>query len=944
VLPSETTAAIGTRPGGTRSFWLAGFYYLIAAMAVTMWLWRDPASRIVAANPTDSDQFAWFFRNAATAVAHLRLPALTTAGMNAPQGINLMWNTPMPLLGVLLAPLTLLAGPQASITATITLGFAGSALALFAVLRRWNAGVLAAAAGGLVYGFSPALIESARGHYDLQFAVLPPLIVDAALRLATGRRGTWRWPARRFETGRWPALRRGSWLGLLIAAQIFISEELLLDAGIAAVIALAVLAVSRPRAALGRVGDVLAGTAAAFVVAVLIAGYALCEQFLGPLRQRGSPFTPDFYKNDLAGFVQPSAAMLAHTRASAEFAAAFQGGSPEYLAYLGWPMLLVLAAVAVLFWRLPTVRVAAVVFVVLAALSLGGTLLAGGHEHAWAKLPWYWLQTAPVAGSVIPDRFSILADGAAAALFAFGLDAARARWADARPSAGQCAMARVPAAGRGIARVAVTRVAVTRVAVTRALIALAALAALAPLVPRPLPAGSGSGVPAGWTAAFAALRLPAGARVLVLPIPVSTFTEPLRWQADTGEPSSLVGGYFMGPDGSGQAETDGSGLPAAGVYLNRLWVRSATDGTAKGGTAAGAPKSVPAVPSGKQVRAEIAVWDPAAVVAVTGRHSALGRYLTGLLGPPAISVGAILGWRLRIARLDRFTYPPSGLREGPRGAARDAKERPHQRFRPDRGLERGPPDFPPEQNQTSRCGLRGCGGRGGGPDLNQIAGSSSVGGIQQRVAESPADPARGRVQDTDDRPGLGADRDDGGERRHGLLGIPRAGIVRAGHLDGHRHAERALVYGPGQIRVSLPPHLGQGGAERGGLGDGGRGVPAEPPGQYPLLQLPAAEREQYQAGGRRVQRQPARDPGVVDHLATRGRPLHEDHLVAVEHAEPHVMAQHRVRVLHERQGGFAQAQHRRHAQRQLPHPDTHPHPPVGIAVQQPVRLKLGDQP
>jgi hypothetical protein len=649
-------------------------------MAVTMWLWRDPASRIVAANPTDSDQFAWFFRYAATAVAHLRLPALATAGMNAPQGINLMWNTPMPLLGVLLAPLTLLAGPQASITAAITLGFAGSALALFAVLRRWNAGVVAAAAGGLVYGFSPALIASARGHYDLQFAVLPPLIVDAALRLATGRRGTGRWPtlrfetgrwlalrfetgrrtAPRFETGRWTALRRGSWLGLLIAAQIFISEELLLDAAIAAVVALAVLAVSRPRAALGRVGDVLAGAAAAFVVAVLIAGYALYEQFLGPLRQHGSPFTPDFYKNDLAGFVQPSAAMLAHTRASAAFAAAFQGGSPEYLAYLGWPMLLVLAAVAVLFWRLPTVRVAAVVFVVLAALSLGGTLLAGGHEHAWAKLPWYWLQTAPVAGSAIPDRFSILADGAAAALFAFGLDAARSRWAHARPSAGQYAIARVPAAGRGIARVTVTRV-----AVTRALITLAALAALAPLVPRPLPAGSGSGVPAGWTAAFAALRLPAGARVLVLPIPVSTFTEPLRWQADTGEPSSLVGGYFMGPDGSGQAETDGSGLPAAGVYLNRLWVRSATGGAAKGGTAAGStaagstakggtakgtPKSAPAVPSGTQVRAEITDWDPAAVVAVTGRHSALGRYLTGLLGPPAISVGAVLGWRLRIAR------------------------------------------------------------------------------------------------------------------------------------------------------------------------------------------------------------------------------------------------------------------------------------------------------
>ena len=46
-----------------------------------------------------------------------------------------------------------------------------------------------AALGGTVYGFSPAVLHSAIGHYDLQFAVLPPLIIHVALRLATGRAG-----------------------------------------------------------------------------------------------------------------------------------------------------------------------------------------------------------------------------------------------------------------------------------------------------------------------------------------------------------------------------------------------------------------------------------------------------------------------------------------------------------------------------------------------------------------------------------------------------------------------------------------------------------------------------------------------------------------------------------------------------------------------------------
>ena len=606
--------------------WLAGLYYLVAALIVTMWLWRDPASRIVAANPYDSDQFTWFFRYAATAVAHLRLPALTTAGMNAPQGINVMWNTPMLLPGVLLAPVTLLVGPQVSLTVVMTAGFAGSALAMFGVLRRWDASVAAAAIAGLVYGFSPALVQSAQGHYDLQFAVLPPLIIDAVLRLATGRCGP----------GRRAAARCGAWLGLLVAAQVLTAEELLFDSAVAALALLAALAAARPRAAARRAGDLLAGACAGAAVTAAIAGYPLWVQFFGPDRQHGSPFTADHYKNDLAGFVRPSSSMLLHTRGSAAFAASFQGQLPEYLAYLGWPMLIAAAVAAALFWRLLAVRAVTVTFVVLEVLSLGGTLLAGGHEHAWIKLPWYWVQSLPVAGSAVPDRFSIVADGAAAALLALGLDAARARWPGEQRPEGQ---GKQRPEGQGKQRPW------GRCGVARWALAVAVAAAIVPLVPRPLPAGSSTGVPAGWTAAFARLRLPAGAHVLVVPIPMSTFTEPLRWQADTGVPSSMFGGYFMGPGRDGQAATDGTGLPASGLYLNWLWTRSSADAAGPAAGRTGLPQVTSA-----QVRAQLAAWHPAAVVAVTSERSALGRYLTGLLGPPTVSAGGVLGWHLRTTR------------------------------------------------------------------------------------------------------------------------------------------------------------------------------------------------------------------------------------------------------------------------------------------------------
>jgi hypothetical protein len=211
--------------------------YLLASFALTWRLWAGLGHRMVGNNPGDASLVAWFMRDSATAVAHGRLPALVTTGLNAPQGINLMWNASMLLPGVLLAPVTLLAGPWTSLTIVLTIGFAGSAASLFWVLRRWGASLTAAGIAGAVYGFSPALVTSSVGHFQLQFAVLPPLIIHFLLRILTGRgRAVW----------------AGLWLGLLTAAQVYIGEELLADTALAAVIMVVVLALSQPRAGPGR--------------------------------------------------------------------------------------------------------------------------------------------------------------------------------------------------------------------------------------------------------------------------------------------------------------------------------------------------------------------------------------------------------------------------------------------------------------------------------------------------------------------------------------------------------------------------------------------------------------------------------------------------------------------------------------------------------------------
>jgi hypothetical protein len=565
--------------------------YLLAAVAVTWRLWADPASHTVAGNPNDADFFAWFLRYDASAVAHGRLPALVTAAMNAPQGINVMWNTSLLLPGVVLTPVTLLLGPQTALTLLMTAGFAGSAAALFLVLRRWDVSTGSAALAGAIYGFSPALLQASIGHYNLQFAVLPPLIADAALRLCLRSRAP---------------VRDGIWLGLLAAAQFLTGEELLLLTAIVVVLLVAVLALGRPRSVPGRCAVAAAGFGVAAVVMLLLAGYPLWVQFFGPLTQHGSSFTPDFYKNDLTGFVTPSGYLLFHTAASAAAAASYQGGAPEYLAYLGWPLIGVLAVAAVACWRQPAVRAAAVTLAVVELLSLGGHPLVGGTVQMGVTLPWHWLEGLPLIGTALPDRLSIVADGVAATLLAFAIDQVRA-WSAARRARGRGARS------RWLAPLAM---------------AVAVVACL-PLIPRPLPAASAPPVPAGWSAAFAALRLPAHARVLVVPVPTATLTSAMRWQADTGQPSSLAGGYFVGPAWNGQAYVEGNGVTATAGYLDRLW-------------SGGPPGPAPAR---SQVQSDLNSWRPAAVVAVTRLNSPLGHYLVGLFGRPAIRSGSVLAWR-----------------------------------------------------------------------------------------------------------------------------------------------------------------------------------------------------------------------------------------------------------------------------------------------------------
>jgi hypothetical protein len=96
-----------------------------------------------------------------------------------------------------------------------------------------------------------------------------------------------------------------------------------------------------------------------------------------------------------------------------------------------------------------------------------------------------------------------------------------------------------------------------------------------------------------------------------------------------GEPGSLIGGFFLGPNRGGQATFDPGPARAIGKYVDFLW-----DGTkhVTGSSAA-------------RIRPALAYWRPAAVVAVSP-GPALAGVLTELFGRPAFHVGGLLAWRL----------------------------------------------------------------------------------------------------------------------------------------------------------------------------------------------------------------------------------------------------------------------------------------------------------
>ncbi|WP_239336390.1 hypothetical protein [Frankia sp. CiP3] len=497
--------------------------YLLLAFGLTGRVWSEPTRNIIAGNPNDTGLYCWWLAHTAHAVTSLSNPFITHLA-NAPEGINALWNTSVLAPGLLLTPLTIAAGPVASYNVLIVLAFALSALGAQLFARKLGVGAVAAYVGGYVYGFSPALVAAGTGHLSLVFAPAIPLLLCLITDIIQ-------------RTGR--PLRKGILLGTGAGLQLLTGEEVLFITAVTAILGLTLLMLSRPGFLRNSGGSVHV-----FLIALpsflALTSIPLGIQFLGSPRSHGSPFLTNFYKSDLTALYVPSSQQLLASAVQARRAASFQGGAPEYMSYLGWPLLILCLSATALGFRDLRLRIAGLTGLALAVLTLGSTLLVNGVETG-LLLPWNLVARIPVFDAALPDRFALGTALMAGLILAIVLDLLPSRL------------------GSGGSATAVV---------------VAAVCVL-PLVPRPYSVERSPDVPSFFTTN--ALRvLPANSTVLLLPYPSGLQTAPLFWQTAARFHFSMPGGYFIGPGDDGQAYMGGRRPTATAQLLTDVgWGRSA---------------------------------------------------------------------------------------------------------------------------------------------------------------------------------------------------------------------------------------------------------------------------------------------------------------------------------------------------------------------------------
>jgi hypothetical protein len=524
---TDTAGGTDTDAGPTTSSrrWalVSGPAYLVLSVLLWWQVWTSHPTTTTTCGCGDAARFLWFFEWPAYAFSHAH-GLFYSSLLFHPTGINLLNDTSVLALGVVLTPVTLAVGPVAAMNVALTLAPALSAWAMFWLLRRWVAWAPAAFVGGLLYGFAPFVVtELALNQLNIAFLAVPPLVVLALDDLLVRQR--------RSPTG------VGAALGALVVVQFFVSTEVLVILGlfvvVGVVVVLAATRISAPELLAARAGHAVRGSLTALGVAVVVLAYPLWFLLRGPAHLTGPIWSNGSlaqYGNTLTSFWR--AGNLGPAGATMTRFGGYQGPSLPGLGYLGVGVVVV-AVAGLLVWRHDRrLQLFAVVGVVAAALSLGP-----GHG-AW--VPWQVLSHLPWIGDIVEIRLTVVLILCAAVMVGVVLDHAHA-WALDRPAGRPRLIGGVVVGG---------------------VVALALVPSLVVLAPN-LPLTARAVVVPRWYAQVGA-HLPPGRVLLTYPAPFSGLQSSQAYQAVTHLPWAQAGGG--GP--AGEADRAGRAEPGFDVLVD----------------------------------------------------------------------------------------------------------------------------------------------------------------------------------------------------------------------------------------------------------------------------------------------------------------------------------------------------------------------------------------
>ena len=392
-------------PAGRRRWWdrpwlrealiIVGF--LAAGVAAT---WPR-ASYLTGSLPAGNDQaeYVWNMWWMAHQLIHLGNPWFTSY-LAAPLGDQLGFDTLTPLLGLVMAPVTLVLGPSVSYGLLVILapGFAG--YAMYRMARLWVPGLVGPLAAGAFFGLSGMVTFQAWSHLHTAVGVaMLPLTVEAAVRL---RRG--------------PAVRRGVILGIVLGATMLIDQEFAVLAVVLAVLVLLPWLVRHH----GRAQ--LRAMAAAAVTALVISAPQLIAM-VQQLRAGGghTPFVSDYirYAGQLPSMFAPSPRLASY--GATGLGSIYRATAPgEGLATYGVVLSLLAVLGLVVSWRRRSAWLLALLWLGATWLALGPILIIGGHRYVplgidWrghqlsALMPYAWMIHLPVLSSFREaERFTLL--------------------------------------------------------------------------------------------------------------------------------------------------------------------------------------------------------------------------------------------------------------------------------------------------------------------------------------------------------------------------------------------------------------------------------------------------------------------------------------------------------------------------------------------------------